>query len=133
MKKIAIVLLAGLTLAGCKTAEQAFIEAGKKPLSAETLKTLLVGNTVNGHGATFTFSTYVNPDGTTHGKNTRGAENSGTWKISADNTVCWEWKDPRWINGCSKYFDDKGEYVQMLPDGTEHYRFAVEKGNPKGL
>ena len=128
MKKLAITAVAGLALAACATAEGTFIEAGKKPLSAETLKTLLVGNTINGKGDTFVFSAYVNPDGTVHGKNAR-AENTGTWKITADS-VCWEWKDPRWTNACHKNYEDKGEYVQMQSDGSEHYRFTVEKGIP---
>lgn len=132
MRKIAIVLLAGMTLVGCKTAEQALVEAGRTPLKAEQLKSLFVGNTINGQSATFTFSAFVSPDGTTRGTNTRGSTNSGTWKIVGD-TVCLEWKDPRWTNACSKYFEDKGEYVKVLPDGSEHYRFTIEKGNPKGL
>ncbi len=93
---IALVLaLTGLGLAGCETAEQKLIAAGKTPMSAPEIQRLWAsGNTVRGAHETWTEFTVRNfPDGTStiNWTSVSGTgSDTGIWRVKGDK-YCKKW------------------------------------------
>lgn len=128
------VALATLAVGGCKTAEQAFSDAGKKPMSAAQLKERMIGNTTCGmHAGGYWFCVHWRPDGTAGGVADQTVA-AGTYEIKADGRTCYRWQNPYWPTNCVKGYPD-GEVVKYFDEGGILAFTANEthKGNPKGL
>lgn len=138
MRKIVLVLLAGIALAGCKTAEQALIEAGKKPITAAEVTALRSDNTISVQTASgYTGAGFWKADGSISYKadSSSSFDSKGTYEIKADGQTCVKWENPRMTGRCVKtYAKEGGKYVEIELDGSEGITITkVEKGNPRGL
>lgn len=136
MKTQAIAIAVLLSLAACKTTEDPPTWSGHKPLDADQIKQVFVGNTFIGtSGRTGnTFEGVYKKDGTVRVVNSSGRKDSGTWRTTKDNTLCTKYA---WLRGgtevCRRYYKVGDEIQSVRLDGTPSSRFKMIKGNPKGL
>ena len=136
MKTQAIAVAVLLFLTACKTTEQSLKDAGHKPLTADQIKQVFVGNTFIGtSGRTGNaFEGVYEKNGTVRVVTSNGRKDSGTWRTTKDNTLCTKYT---WLRGgtevCRRYYKVGNEIQSVRLDGTPSSRFKVIKGNPKGL
>ena len=135
---LVVSLLAGIGMLGssCGTPTPKKLEASGRPaLSAQELKTRLIGNSVRGRGQdAVPFTVYFPAYGEMRGVHSFHYKDTGKWSVTADNQFCGKWKN-WWATGqrCWKIYSDGGDLFWMRPDGTSLERVAVERGNPEGL
>lgn len=136
MKKHVIAVAILLTLVACKTTEESLKEAGNKPLTSDQIEQTLIGTTLAGiSGRTGnSFEAVFEKNGTAKVLVGNGREDSGTWKITKNNTLCTKYT---WIrNGeenCRRYYKVGNEYQSVQLDGSASSKFKIVKGTPKKL
>jgi len=110
-----------LFLTACVTAEEKLIADGATWLDASQVKTHIVGKTEKwskGGG-------YYAPNGTIETL-WEGAEQSGTYTIAADGTVCYEVET--WDKECH-YYLNKGGKISLMYNGKYYGEYEVLVGN----
>jgi hypothetical protein len=128
MKSILIACIPLAALVGCKTAEIALKEAGKKSLTADQIQKVVAGNTFIGIGSS-DFTSFLRKNGTIK-VISRGREDTGTWHVKQPNEMCTKYT---WIrNGqenCRRYYKIDGGYQSVQLDGSASSTFKIVSGN----
>lgn len=116
MKKLMLLGLFILSLAGCKTMEQMYVEDGYRELRGEELKAKVAGNTVDAGRWKDTYTA----DGKMTGSGPSGSY-SGTWQIEATGKLCIK-SSNQYINGCTSVFfkDSSGSIEWIEADGKAY-------------
>lgn len=130
MKKLMLLGVLILSLFGCKTMEQMYVEDGYRELKGEELKQMLVGNTEVSNGISYYFH---DQDGTFYGTSSRGNRRSGAWNFEKDGRLYRKWNDslpPG--SGISKIFiHDKNNRIEWIDPDGQSYSTTFLNGNPK--
>ena len=103
-------------------------------LSADAVRTLIVGNTLKGSYTTKTLVMVFYPDGLVRGALGLTGSDSGTWEMDGDK-YCHEWF--RYFGGvrrCYLWIPQGDGYLLKNVDSFKAYNIQgrIEKGKPKG-
>jgi hypothetical protein len=118
MNRIMLLGLILLTLYGCKTMEQMYVEDGYRELKGEELKAKVSGSTVNAGRWQDTYAADGKMSGTSFGGS---GDYSGTWQIDSTGKLCIECAN-QYVNGCAKVFikDSSGSIEWIEADGKAY-------------
>ena len=125
---ITILIAVSLALAGCGAKKvDSFVDQGARKLTAVELKQLLTGSTIKmeGVGGDEAELHFKNSRKVV-GKNVHGDEDPGTWKVTAADNICMEFR--LWGDGdriCYQAYKNDGEYYLFNSKGMLMYTFTV--------
>ncbi len=104
------------------TTESMLVAQGHHSLSADELRSRIVGKTVHGdYLGGFRFVTYLDANGTMEGRNHVGSHNGGEWSIDPDEgtlTVTW---DNGWDETTTRGYE-VGGVIHFFDKGTGQWR-----------
>lgn len=130
-----IALMAGLAwllvLSGCGSSSP--IDSGEAPLNAEEIKTVLVGNSIEGDDWDGPFVVYFPVYGEMRGLRAYHYKDIGTWRAEQD-AICGTW-DNWWgsVERCWGIYLDGNSVSWLRPDSDAPQRAKLVEGNPRGL
>ena len=134
LKRFLLLLFAAFALSACATSEQT-----DTPLSADTVSSLVKGNTIS--GATIQraqFVIYLREDGTAIGELSE-VRDTGTWEILGDGRLCTvfpNWQFSTWANGntvCHRVFTTSTNYALYDNDRLDAIVTLISPGNSRNL
>jgi len=128
-----LVVAALLGSCGTKSAKK-LEESGKPPLSAQEIKSRLIGNTIHAVGSdAVPFSVYFPAYGEMRGVHSFHYKDTGEWSIK-DGEFCGKWTN--WwaaTQRCWKMYAAGSDLYWIRPDGTTLQKVSVERGNAESL
>jgi len=129
-------ILSLAALAGC--AGNKMNKPEGEPLSGDEIKTLIIGNTVDGAIGAQSFSYYYKSSVSVSGTiGMNGDDDSGTWNIKDNDIYCNEWDS--FFDGvqrCYKWYKTERGYILENVDAFRTQPlviFGIKKGNPLGF
>ena len=128
---LAAPLAAALILSGCGGADP--IASGAAPLNAEEMKTVLIGNSVEGDDWDGPFAVYFPVYGEMRGIRASHYKDIGSWRVQED-AVCGTW-DNWWgsVERCWGIYLDGNRVSWLRPDSDTPQQAKVVEGNPHDL
>ena len=124
-------LASALLFSGCSGSSPA--ELGDAPLSAEEMKTVLVGNSIVGDNWDGPYTVYFPAYGEMRGLRASHYKDSGTWRAD-DDAICATWEN--WWGGverCWGIYLDGSTVSWLRPESDAPEQAEIVEGNPYGL
>ena len=109
------------------------IDSGDAPLSAEEMRTVLVGNSIVGDNWDGPYTVYFPVYGEMRGLRASHYKDIGTWRAEED-AICGTW-DNWWgsVERCWGIYLDGNTVSWLRPDSDTPEQAKIVEGNPYGL
>ena len=109
------------------------IDSGDAPLSAEEMRTVLVGNSIVGDNWDGPYTVYFPVYGEMRGLRASHYKDIGTWRAEED-AICGTW-DNWWgsVERCWGIYLDGNTVSWLRPDSDTPEQAKIVEGNPFGL
>jgi hypothetical protein len=125
------ILASALLFSGCSGSSP--IARGDAPLTAEEMKTVLLGNSIVGDNWDGPYTVYFPAYGEMRGLRAAHYKDVGTWRAD-DDTICATW-DNWWggVERCWGIYLDGNTVSWLRPASDAPEQAKVVEGNPYGL
>lgn len=126
-------LLLAIALSGCKTTEEALLDANSLVLSAKEVREVFQGNTVS---ATSGDVFFFDRGGAVAGSGSYGGKVKGNWNITDDGRLCVSNLNASIPGGCYKVYFDNSSQQRKVVDQNGDLKWVIMNvvtGNPNNF